>query len=206
MFLLHQARKKIRGMKGTSKYFVGLLLPPAFESQFNTLKQGISAQFQVKFALHAPAHLTLKMPFRYKEAKESELGLRLTTVLETQAPFHLQFTGIGHFGTRNIHQKVAPSESLLSLQTSLRSFCKRSLHLVEELSDRNFQPHVTLAYKDLKPGNFEEVLAYARKNEVKGEFLVAQAYLLKKVEGRWKAITPLAFGSSSASPSPAAQE
>jgi 2'-5' RNA ligase len=184
-------------MKGTGKYFIGLLLPPAFESQINMLKQGIAAQFQVKFALLSPAHLTLKMPFRYKEAKERELGLRLTTLLETQAPFQLQLAGIGHFGRRNIHQQVAPSESLVQLQTMLRSFCKRSLHLVEELSDRNFQPHVTLAYKDLKPTHFEEVLAFARENAGHGVFLVEQAYLLKKVEGRWKAVAPLIFGGNS---------
>lgn len=189
-------------MKGMGKYFIGLLPPPAVESEFNKLKQGIASQFQVKYALQSPAHLTLKMPFRYKEAKERELGIRLTTLLEIQEPFYLQFTGIGYFGNRNIYQKVAPSKSLLSLQASLRSFCKRSLHLVEELSDRNFQPHLTLAYKDLKPGNFEEILAYAKKNEVKGEFLVAQAYLLKKVESRWKVIVPLVFGGSSELPSP----
>ena len=184
-------------MKGTGKYFIGLLLPPAFESQINMLKQGIAAQFQVKFALQSPAHLTLKMPFRHKEAKERELGLRLTTLLETQAPFQLQLAGIGHFGRRNIHQQVAPSESLVQLQTTLRSFCKRSLHLVEELSDRNFQPHVTLAYKDLKPTHFEEVLAFARENAGHAVFLVEQAYLLKKVEGRWKAVAPLIFGGNS---------
>lgn len=184
-------------MKGTGKYFIGLLLPPAFESQINMLKRGIAAQFQVKFALLSPSHLTLKMPFRYKEAKEKELGLRLTTLLETQAPFQLQLAGIGHFGRRNIHQQVAPSESLVQLQTMLRSFCKRSLHLVEELSDRNFQPHVTLAYKDLKPTHFEEVLAFARENAGHGVFLVEQAYLLKKVEGRWKAVAPLIFGGNS---------
>lgn len=184
-------------MKGTGKYFIGLLLPPAFESQINMLKQGIAAQFQVKFALLSPAHLTLKMPFRYKEAKEKELGLRLTTLLETQAPFQLQLAGIGHFGRRNIHHQVAPSESLVQLQMMLRSFCKRSLHLVEELSDRNFQPHVTLAYKDLKPTHFEEVLAFARENAGHGVFLVEQAYLLKKVEGRWKAVAPLIFGGNS---------
>ena len=193
-------------MKGMGKYFVGLLPPPAVESQFNTLKQGIATQFQVKYALQAPAHLTLKMPFRYKEAKERELGIRLRTLLEKQGPFQLQLTGIGHFGNRNIHQKVAPSEPLLSLQTSLLTFCKRSLHLVEELSDRNFQAHMTLAYKDLKPSNFEETLAYARKNEFTAEFLVTQAYLLKKVEGRWKVIAPLVFGLSSELPSPTAHE
>ena len=193
-------------MKGMGKYFVGLLPPPAFEAQIKLLKQGIAAQFRVKYALQSPTHLTLKMPFRYKEAKEGELVAQFTSLLATQGPFLLQLTRIGHFGIRNIHQQVAPSKPLHHLQTTLLSFCKRSLHLVEELSDRNFQPHVTLAYKDLKPANFEEVLGFARKNEVRGEFLVAQAYLLKKVEGRWKVIAPLIFGNRSENPSPTTQE
>jgi 2'-5' RNA ligase len=191
-------------MKGMGKYFIGLLPPNAIEIQFNALKQEFADQFQVKYALQTPAHLTLKMPFRYKEGKEKELALRLTTLLETQAPFFLQLTGIGHFGRRNIHQQVAPAESLLHLQTTLRGFCKRTLHLVEELSDRNFQPHLTLAYKDLKPSHFEELLAFAQKHAVSGEFLVDKAYLLKKVEGRWKVIAPIVFGSSTEDSSPIA--
>lgn len=181
-------------MKGLGKYFIGLLPPATLEAQFKTLKQGFSDQFQVKYALQAPTHLTLKMPFRYKEAKELELAARLAIALEAQVPFQLKLTRIGHFGRRNIHQQVASSESLMQLQTILRSFCKRSLHLVEELSDRNFQPHLTLAYKDLKPSHFDEVLEFARQNLILGEFLVDRAYLMKKVENRWQVIAPLPFG------------
>lgn len=184
-------------MKGLGKYFIGLLPPAVIEAQFKTLKQGFAEQFHVKYALQAPAHLTLKMPFRYKEAKERELAARLTAALEAQAPFQLKLTRIGHFGRRNIHQQVASSESLMQLQTTLCSFCKRSLHLVEELSDRNFQPHLTLAYKDLKPIHFKEVLEFARQNAVQGDFLVERAYLLKNVENRWQVIAPLPFGNSS---------
>lgn len=189
-------------MKGLGKYFIGLLPPAVIEAQFKTLKQGFAEQFQVKYALQAPTHLTLKMPFRYKEAKEHELAVRLTSALETQAPFQLKLTRIGHFGRRNIHQQVASSESLMQLQTTLRSFCKRSLHLVEELSDRNFQPHLTLAYKDLKPIHFEEVLEFARQNAIQGDFLVERAYLFKKVENRWQVIAPLPFGNSLANSVP----
>ncbi len=189
-------------MKGLGKYFIGLLPPAVIEAQFKTLKQGFAEQFHVKYTLQAPAHLTLKMPFRYKEAKERELAARLTAALETQAPFQLKLTRIGHFGRRNIHQQVASSESLMQLQTTLRSFCKRSLHLVEELSDRNFQPHLTLAYKDLKPIHFEEVLEFARQNAVQGDFLVERAYLLKNVENRWQVIAPLPFGNSLANSVP----
>lgn len=185
-------------MKGTGKYFIGLLPPPVLETSLHQVKAELKAHFQVKYALQSPAHLTLKMPFRYKEAKEQELVTRFTSLLEEQPSFTLQLKGIGHFGKRNIHHQLAPSNPLLELQAKLRGYCKRYLHLVEELSDRNFQPHITIAYKDLKEGHFEEVLAFAKKNAVKAEFLVDRAYLLKNVAGRWKVVAPLIFGNSPA--------
>jgi 2'-5' RNA ligase len=181
-------------MKGMGKYFIGLLPPSALETSLHQVKADLKAHFEVKYALQSPSHLTLKMPFRYKEAKEQELIIRITSLLEEQQSFTLQLMGIGHFGWRNIHHQVAPSSPLLELQTKLRGFCKRYLHLVEELSDRNFQPHITLAYKDLKAEHFEEVLAFAKKNAISTDFLVDRAYLLKNVEGRWKVVAPLIFG------------
>ena len=189
-------------MKGTGKYFIGLLPPPALETTLYQLKSELKAHFQIKYALQSPSHLTLKMPFRYKEGKERELVMRLTNLLEAQEPFPLQLLGIGHFGRRNIHHQIAASAHLIQLQILLRSFCKRYLHLIEELSDRNFQPHITLAYKDLKPNHFEEVLEFAHKNAVWDEFLVDKAYLMKIVEGRWKVIAPLDFGTGVENPIP----
>ena len=182
------------------KYFIGLLPPPALETSLHQVKADLKAHFQVKYALQSPAHLTMKMPFRYKEAKEQELVILFTSLLEDQPSFTLQLKGIGHFGRRNIHHQLAPSSPLLELQTKLRGFCKRYLHLVEGLSDRNFQPHLTLAYKDLKEGHFEEVLAFVKKNAVKADFLADRAYLLKNVEGRWKVVAPLIFGKSTENP------
>jgi 2'-5' RNA ligase len=187
-------------MKGLGKYFIGLLPPPALETSLHQVKADLKANFQVKYALQSPSHLTLKMPFRYKEAKEQELVIRFTSLLLEQESFCLQLKGIGYFGRRNIHHQLAPSRPLFELQTKLRGFCKRYLHLVEELSDRNFQPHLTLAYKDLKESHFEEVLAFAKKNTVHADFLVDRAYLLKNVEGRWKVVAPLIFGKSTENP------
>ncbi|MDA1268573.1 MAG: 2'-5' RNA ligase family protein [Bacteroidetes bacterium] len=187
-------------MKGMGKYFIGVLPPPAVETTLYQLKEDLKSHFQVKYALQSHSHLTLKMPFRYKEGKERELVIRLTSLLEEQEPFPLQLMGIGHFGLRNIYHQLAPSSPLIHLQSLLRGFCKRYLHLVEELSDRNFQPHFTLAYKDLKAVHFEEVLAFAKKNAQRADFLVDRAYLLKNVESRWKVVAPLIFGVGTGNP------
>jgi len=178
-------------MKRMGKYFLALLPPMLLAEQLAQLKEQLQERFHVKYALKSPSHLTLKMPFSYNEAKEAQLQEQLMQFLKEQDPFLVEVAGIGNFGQRVIYHRVIPCENLTSLQIGLRSFCKKSLHLVEELSDRNFQPHLTLAYKDLKASQFDEVLAFARENAVAAEFMADKLFLLKRVEGRWKILAPL---------------
>lgn len=183
-------------MKRMGKYFLALMPPTPLADQLAQLKGQIQERFQVKYAVKSPSHLTLKMPFSYNEAKEEKLQGLLLRFLEEQAPFTVKIAGVGSFGQRIIYHRVNSCESLLTLQAGLRAHCRKSLHLVEELSDRNFQPHLTIAYKDLKPGQFDEVLAFAREQAIAAEFLADRLFLLKKVEGRWKIHAPLVFGKS----------
>jgi len=183
-------------MKRMGKYFLALMPPGPLADQLAQLKGQIQARFQVKYAVKSPSHLTLKMPFSYNEAKEDQLQERLSRFLEDQVPFSVKIAGVGSFGQRVIYHRVNSCESLHSLQAGLRAYCRKSLHLVEELSDRNFQPHLTIAYKDLKPAQFDEVLAFAREQAIEADFLANQLFLLKKVAGRWKIQATLVFGQS----------
>lgn len=178
------------------KYFLALMPPAPLADQLAQLKGQIQERFQVKYAVKSPSHLTLKMPFSYNEAKEDKLQEQLSRFLEHQDPFVVKISGVGSFGQRVIYHRVNSCESLHSLQVGLRSFCRKSLHLVEELSDRNFQPHLTMAYKDLKPCLFDELLTFARASSITAEFLADRLFILKKVEGRWKVNCVLSFGNS----------
>ena len=181
-------------MKQMGKYFLALMPPEALAEEFAELKEQLKVRFLVKYALKSPSHLTLKMPFSYNEAKEGLLQEQLVQYLKEQKPFLVQVTGVSNFGQRVIYHRVLPCEPLTNMQLGLRSFCKKSLHLVEELSDRNFQPHLTLAYKDLKVSQFDEVLAFAREQAITADFLVDRLFLLKRIEGRWNILASLAFG------------
>lgn len=183
-------------MKQMGKYFLALMPPAALAEEFTELKLQLQVRFHVKYALKSPSHLTLKMPFSYNEAKEGLLQKQLVQYLKEQKPFLVQVTGISNFGQRIIYHRVIPCETLTNLQVGLRAFCRKSLHLVEELSDRNFQPHLTLAYKDLKANQFDEVLAFAKENALTAEFLVDRLFLLKRVAGRWNIHASLPFGES----------
>ena len=176
------------------KYFLALMPPAALVEEFAELKEQLRAHFHLKYALKSPSHLTLKMPFSYNEAKEGFLQEQLVQYLKEQEPFLVRVAGVSSFGQRVIYHRVVPCEALTHMQLGLRSFCKQSLHLVEELSDRNFQPHLTLAYKDLKASLLDEVLSFAREQAITAEFLADRLFLLKRVEGRWKILASLAFG------------
>ncbi len=172
-------------MKVIQKYFLALLPPPEILQRAENIKLAIRDEFGIKYALKSPAHITLKMPFSYNEAKEELLVQQLEEHLKTQKPFLLGLGGVGTFGNRVIFLSVEKSDALLLLQQQLKEFCKRQLHLVDELSDRNYHPHMTVAFKDLKARQFSEVLESVRKKDFQTEFYAVDLVLLKRIEGRW---------------------
>jgi 2'-5' RNA ligase len=182
------------GMKVMQKYFLAVIPPDPILSKSHEIKEEIKRHYQLKYALKSPPHITLKMPFSYNELKQEYLISRLTDFLSDQPSFSLGISGIGAFGQRVIFQQIAPSQELLMLQKSLKTFCKRELLLVDELSDRNYHPHLTLAFKDIKPAKFDPVLSLCKAHQFEAEFLVDRLCLLKKKEGKWEIEKALFFG------------
>lgn len=181
-------------MKIIQKYFLALVPPDPIYSKSNEIKQKIQEKFGLKYALKSPPHITLKMPFSYNEAKEVELTSRLSEFLADQKSFSLGISGVGTFGQRVIFQAITPNSALVELQKKLKIFCKRELLLVDELSDRNYHPHLTLAFKDLKPSKFDGVLELVKDLQLDAEFKVDRMAILKKTEGKWRIHKELFFG------------
>lgn len=172
-------------MKSIQKYFLAIVPPKEILEQAESIKSEIREKFGVKYALKSPAHITLKMPFNYNEAKEEILIEKIGEFLKHQSPFQIRIIGVGTFGNRVIFLDIDKSQELEILQNSLKAFCKKKLNLVDELSDRNYHPHMTLSFKDLKPSNFLDVLELVKKRGFQTEFSTAEIILLKRIEGRW---------------------
>lgn len=172
-------------MKSMEKYFLALVPPTEILQKAHAIKEEIRDKFGIKYALKSPPHITLKMPFTYNEAKEDFLRGRLEEFLKAQKPLQVKIIGVGTFGNRVIFLDIEKSDELQNLQASLKSFCKKELNLVDELSDRNYHPHMTIAFKDLKPGSFLEVLDLVKKRGFQTEFCADEIVLLKRIEGRW---------------------
>lgn len=181
-------------MKILQKYFLALVPPPEILQKAHEIKEQLRNQFGIKYALKSPPHITLKMPFNYNEAKEELLISKLGQHLKDQEIFSVKIVGVGTFGNRVVFLSIEKSADLELLQTKLKLYCKQELHLVDELSDRNFHPHMTVAFKDLKPAQFPEVLAKVRQLSFITEFSAENLILLKSVEGRWINHRVIPFG------------
>jgi 2'-5' RNA ligase len=171
--------------KQLAKYFIAVVPEGNIQKEVTDLKNQLMEHFGLKYSLKSPAHVTLKMPFSWDEKKEDKLFEKLETFISAQAPFVVQTKGFDRFGRRVLFVKILKSHSLQALQKALSKFCKQELKLVEELSDRNYHPHMTVAFKDVKEKDFELYEDFVKEIKMAYEIPVNQLALLKKIEEIW---------------------
>ena len=125
------------------------------------------------------------LPEIHNEANEDKLINRLKDFLVGYKPLKLMIKGVKTFGNRVIYLGVEAEQELYDFQSDLKTFCKRELNLVDELSDRNFHPHMTIAFKDIKKSQFQNILKFSNEKDLAKEWTETQIVLLKKEDGRW---------------------
>ncbi|MBN7814226.1 2'-5' RNA ligase family protein [Algoriphagus pacificus] len=181
-------------MASFQKYFLALVPEGDLQERVTALKMQLKEEFNCKYALKSPAHVTLKMPFSYNEAKEESLIQSLSDFLKNYKEISLKVGGVGTFGDRVIYLKIDAGEDLFDLQRELKLYCKRELKLVDELSDRNFHPHMTIAFKDLKKAQIPNILEVLKMKSISYDFVSSQLFLLKRENRRWEIIKKIDFG------------
>lgn len=174
--------------KVLQKYFIAIVPEGKLQEEATGLKLELRDQFNLKYALRSPAHVTLKMPFLWNETREDRLISQLDVFFQDQSVFYLWFKGIGKFGNRVIFVKVMEQKQLTRLQEELADFCKKELNLIQELSDSAYHPHMTLAFRDIKKPLFSDYLEFLSAKGFSGWMEVSQVALLKRDKGRWNVL------------------
>ncbi|SFO33946.1 2'-5' RNA ligase [Algoriphagus ornithinivorans] len=172
-------------MKNMQKYFLAILPPQEFLEKVEELKLHLREKFNVKYALKSPAHVTVKMPFSYDEHKEEKLASMLQDFCSNKSTFGMRVKGVDTFGKRVIFLDIKAEQDLYTFQSDLKKFLKTQVHLPDELSDRNYHPHMTVAFKDLKRQIFEAVFQEVKEAKLESEFQVSELTLLKRLDGKW---------------------
>jgi 2'-5' RNA ligase len=171
--------------KSFAKYFIAIVPSGEVQEKATALKNQLQEVFGLKYALKSPAHVTLKMPFLWNEAKEEILFLKLNEFFMERGIFDLEYRGFGKFRKKVIFIQPKKTLALMKLQSELNQFCKQKLLLKEELSDFAFEPHMTIAFGDIKESKFDEYWSWIKEQQFFGKEAVNQIGILKKVKGKW---------------------
>lgn len=168
-------------------YFIAIVPPEPIYGEALALKNQFKDQYNSKAALNSPPHITLHMPFKWKESKEAELASSLETFAVKQKSFELKLTGFGAFEPRVIFIDVRKDEMLTDLQKRLKRFCKTELNLFNaDYKEFAYHPHLTLAFRDLKKPEFYKAWEEFKERKFEATVNVVSITLLKHDGKEWK--------------------
>lgn len=166
-------------------YFIALIAPAKIRKESEGFKKEIKQKFGAKNALKLPAHITLQIPFRMEEKKETSLIRALQKFSESQRSFEIKFYGFGKFSRNVIFIKVADHEPVTALFKKLQEVISGCLELKENEKTSRFHPHLTIASRDLSRRDFPEAWASFKDRQYEASFTADRICLMKHNGKTW---------------------
>ncbi|WP_017306460.1 2'-5' RNA ligase family protein [Spirulina subsalsa] len=168
------------------RYFIALLPPLEVQQQANELKAYFARVYDSRKAFNAPPHITLYPPFLWPENRWAELIEVLGQFAQHQRPIPIVIDGFGAFKPRVIFLRPRKTPELMEIEQTLGAVLKEELGLVLPQKHRSFNPHITLAFRDLTRDNFKAAWSKFEKREFYSAFTLNQLTLLRHQEHHWE--------------------
>ena len=167
-----------------SMYFLAIVCPSELDDKVQKHKQWLQKNFGCVNALKSPAHITLIPPFWWKTDEEQMLRQWLHG-FKPYDPFVIETNGIDTFGKNVLFIDVLSSTQLLAMHYAIQQhFATRSGARIKT-DNRSFRPHITLATRDIKPGDMEKAIIFLTTKISHMKFQCKGISLLKLSEGKW---------------------
>lgn len=168
------------------RFFIALLPPVDVQAKANEIKGVMRDRYASQAAFRSPPHVTLLAPFEWPLVNLPELARSLGQFAVAQSPVPITLDGFGAFAPHTIYVNVVKSDRLIALQPQLLSHLEDDLGLVSARDrNRHFVPHLTVAYRDLKPNMFRQAWSSFQHQEIHFDFIVNQLTLLIHDGQRW---------------------
>jgi len=169
-------------------YFIAIVCPQEVDNKVLQFKLWMNKHFGSVAALKSPSHITLIQPFWMDERREDDLKTALQAFRSDMDELEIKLEGFSHFGKRVLFARVRENRSLEELKNQAADYFTGSFGEFIKKDDRSFHPHITIANRDLKPGDFEKGWYFLSKKSFKEKFFTKTISLLKHKEGNWYVI------------------
>ncbi len=170
-----------------SLYFIAIVPPETICEKITQLKLEISQRFESKQALKSPPHITLHMPFRWKDKKLDALYQVIKGINDSFKSVEIELKDFDFFEPRVVFVNVVANKPLFDLQKRTVSLCRKELKLDNSnYKDQVFHPHVTIGFRDLKKRQFYAAKAHFENQKSNFKFQITEVNLLKHNGQKWK--------------------
>ena len=151
-------------------------------------------RFESKAALKGVPHITLKQPFLFSNGDQQNV----ITWFQGQCffrmkPFQIELRDFGAFHNKYnpvVYVKPAPNLPLYCLQKEIvRSFWLSYPDKLDRAFESKFNPHVTIAYRDLEPELFKKAWGEYRFKKYSAIFQVNSFHLLQHDRRQWNIVS-----------------
>lgn len=170
-------------------FLVCIVPPVSIVEDIDEIRTYISEKFNVHESLKRPAHITLYPPVKLSSLEAEN---RFFKVLE-DAAFSTAFTQVlknfSSFPEHTFFLDVEKSEGIMNLEKQI-SKQLQPLKLIEK--KEKFNPHLTLAFRDIKPV-FKQITEAFKDRKFKREFGVSSFSVYKHQDKRWQPFKAFSF-------------
>lgn len=176
-------------------YFIAVMPPEKIRKEVTGLKMIFSEKYEAKHALKSPPHLTLIPPFKWQEDREEELLNSLNVFTNDLHPFELELKDFSAFPPRVIYINIIENKKLNKIYRKIVDHVDPEIREQIRNIDR-FNPHMTLATRDLTKENFRKAWANFKDEIFSSTFMVDRITLLKHNGKYWDICSESFFGNN----------
>ncbi len=172
-------------MKKTTKklYFIAIVVPEPFQTEITEFKKEARRLFHASHALNSPAHITLIPPFFASDNEMQYFSEALNGFIKNKSLSPVRMENFNRFGNRVIFVDVKKNPGLNRFQSELFEFFKK--HFPAFSKKNRFHPHITVAFRDLKPEIFPHAWKHFSSVKFQGYFVPSFITLLKHENKQW---------------------
>jgi 2'-5' RNA ligase len=166
-------------------FLVCLIPPVSIVEDVDAIRTDLSERFAVLESLKRPAHITLYNPVKISSSAEE---LKFFKALEDASfadPFTQVIKNYNSFEPHTVYINVDQNEGIMQLQSQIKKALK-PLNLLPQKESFKFTPHLTIAFKDVKPNVYAEIMDELKDKKFKREFLVGSFSVYKHIDKKWR--------------------
>jgi len=173
-------------------YFIAIIPPKHISEEITLIKHDFAKNYESERALKVMPHITLKAPFKIFESDHKSLVDWFEKIVIPVSEFPILLKDFGSFLNPEypvIFVHPEPSEVMNQLQKAIIQSFKNTFPGVKNQStDLNFNPHMTVAYRDLKQEQFEKAWEIYKFKSFTAEFATEAFHLLQHDGTKWNII------------------